>query len=72
MSKLSEIPTEEFPLNFVNFCRLQSELQNAADGFADLCTEDGWRVSRDLTQVKMRLDQTWELIRAIERREQVD
>lgn len=72
MSKFTEIPIEEFPLNFSSFCRLQSELQNAADGFADLCTQDGWSVSRDLTQVKIRLDQTWELIRAIERREQAD
>lgn len=67
--KFSEIPASKFPLSFKKYCRLHDEIQAAADRFHDLGTSDGFAVCRDLNQLSMRLNQTWELIRQIERRE---
>lgn len=67
--KFTEIPTRKFPLNFKKFSRLQSGIQNAADRFSDLGTNDGYAVFRELVEVRARLDQTWQLIQQIERRE---
>ncbi|WP_460932126.1 hypothetical protein [Shinella zoogloeoides] len=67
--KFSEIPKRKFPLSFEKYCRLQGEIQVAADRFSDLGTSDGHAVFRELVQVRARLDRTWELIRQIEHRE---
>ena len=67
--KFSEIPTGKFPLNFKKYCRLQGEIQAAADRFSDLGTSDGHAVFRQMIEVRARLDQTWQLIQQIEHRE---
>ena len=67
--KFSEIPTRKFPLNFQRYCRLQDEIQTAADRFSDLGTVEGHAVFLELVEVRARLDQAWELIRQIEHRE---
>jgi hypothetical protein len=67
--KFTEIPTGKFPLNFKKYCRLQDQIQTAADRFSDLGTSDGHAVFRELVEVRARLDRTWELIRQIEHRE---
>jgi len=69
MMRFSEIPTRKFPLNFRKYCRLQAEIQIAADRFSDLGTSDGHAVFRELVEVRTRLDRTWELIGQIQHRE---
>ncbi|MGO7727954.1 hypothetical protein [Rhizobium leguminosarum] len=68
-TKLSDIPTEQFPLNFRKYCQLVADIRTAAYGFDDLGTASGRAVSRALTDVHFRLGRVWELIREIEHRE---
>lgn len=69
MTRFSDIPTEQFPLNFNKYCELLNDIRSAACGFDDLGTASGRAVSHELMDVHFRLGRAWELIREIERRE---
>lgn len=70
MIKISEIPAKKFPLRFEKYLHIEDEIRRAAEGFAKIDNPDGRLISDDLNQVLLRFNQTWNLIRMIELREQ--
>ena len=69
MRKFTDIPTPDFPLNVETYRRLRDEIETAADRFDYLGTTDGYNVSCVLTDVRVRLDEAWQLILRIEQHE---
>lgn len=72
MPRFSDIPTEQFPLDFKKYCRLRDDIYGAANGFSELGTSAGDMVCRELIEVHTRLGQVWELIRGVERGKNTD
>lgn len=69
MSRFSEIPIEQFPMNRDTYCRLRNEIGSIATRFSDLGTPSGTAVAKKMEKVHVALGDAWELIREIERRE---
>ncbi|WP_408913685.1 hypothetical protein [Brucella pseudogrignonensis] len=69
MTNLTDIPSNEFPLNYEKYCRLREEIRGAASSFAELNTVIGRKIDHELMEAYEKLGQAWETIRNEERRE---
>lgn len=70
MLRFSDIPVSQFPLNHDTYCRLRNEVGSIAARFSDLGTRDGAAVAKQMEKVHAALGDVWELLRAIERRDE--
>ena len=70
MSRFSDIPIKQFPMNEDTYCRLRNEVGVIAARFSDLGTPDGATVAKRMEKVHATLGDAWELIREIEHREE--
>lgn len=66
MTRLTDIPTEDFPLSYERYINLRYQLLDAARGFSSLGTSAGKQIDRELMDVHAQLGQVWETIRAFE------
>jgi len=69
MNNLTDIPNEEFPLNYAEYCEIRNKIVSAAWGFSNLGTAVGKQIDRELMEVHEKLGHVWETIRNEERRE---
>lgn len=69
MTNLTDIPNEEFPLNYDEYCEIRNKLVSAARGFSNLNTAIGRQIDRELMEAHEKLGRAWETIRNEERRE---
>lgn len=69
MTKLTDISTENFPLNYAEYCDIRNRLVEAASGFERLGTVVGRQLNREIMEVHGKLGQVWENIQNEERRE---
>ncbi|MCZ7932354.1 hypothetical protein O9X90_08530 [Agrobacterium leguminum] len=70
MTRFSDIPVSQFPMNQDTYCRLRNEIGSIAARFSDFGTRDGAAVAKKMEKVHAALGDAWELIREIEHREE--
>ncbi len=70
MTKFSEIPPPDFPLNDATYRRLRGEIGSISAQFSDLGTRDGAQVAKKMEAVFAALDDAYQAIRRIEAREE--
>ena len=69
MTNLTDIPTEDFPLNYDEYCDIRNRLVEAASGFERLGTVIGRQLNLEIMEAHGKLGRAWESIRNEERRE---
>ncbi len=69
MNNTTDIPTDDFPINYNDYCEIRNKIVSAARGFSNLGTVIGRQIDRELMEAHEKLGRAWETIRNEERRE---